>query len=277
MIVEEDPSILTKERVAFAGGILVILITLGPNVGWLDDHRTPVFGDEFRLSYGYVAVGVAFGGSLLCYAMSVAHEQRNLRMQAWGNGAYVISLLIIPASIGTYVLGVMQYALFPNQKLAETIARVLMILLLVVLAIRFRPIVRTLERIDASRRKAVARSTSGGLLTRALDLHRHGFYDMAIVSATNALISAAKGVMPPAKAQGASIMDVYRWILGEKNQEIENLHAKLEEIRKARNLAAHGDLVATSDMAHSIIKSSARIIAVLSDGGEADEESLREI
>ncbi|MFA5943760.1 MAG: hypothetical protein WC876_04755 [Candidatus Thermoplasmatota archaeon] len=235
-----------QERATYAAGLLALLFAVNPFYANLKETALPLFGDEFNLGMGYVLFAVFLGLAVYCYALSYVSVLKMSSMKQAGDWMYIGAMLTPPTFIGLFTIAIVQNLLIPNPHDAELFGRGLASGLLIAMMLLAYFANKKLKQRDQQRKE------KDGLQT-AFDLASHGFHQQAVLEATNAMIGAAERKMGKRPLR-PTIFEVYEWIKANVKIDVDDIGSRFEEIRIARNDAAHGRGTLSEESAQRLIE-----------------------
>jgi len=255
----------TKEKIAFAIGLLAVLFTLTP---FLDQYGTTGFdlvGVTFSIYRLYLFMSAVLGLAVYSYGIQFTTE-RTLRPAVVAGDVFYVVAIVAPALFA---------ALFVIAEAADAAAPIVRspsfgTLLqngLSAIAGAGASLAGYLfgKKLDTKEKRAEAAKRElleVAALRRAEDLFKAGHFDLAVVEAFKALEVASRGI-PAAHRPTGRRPRTRDWFQIVSGFMPEDLRPRLEQARRVRNMAAHSVEPVVESTARETLNTVNKVLAIL--------------
>lgn len=267
----------TKQKIAFAIGLLAVLFTVTPLVQAFGDSGYYVFGAKLTVLRLYYALSVTLMLSTYFYALQFLSE-RDLRYPAIiGNLLYAVALVMPLFSVCLFLItlavGFLRLML-TNHSVQAAISVVSGVISALIGVLSLDVVRRLGQALGIREKKAVSQQLEREemqFFRRAEELLEGSHYDLAVVEAWKAIEVAARRSLLGRRGPEKFRLPLYREI---EMYELlpKSLIPVLHEVRRIRNLGAHAVEPISEEQARSAIELSARILAALAPEENDSEE-----
>lgn len=263
----------TKQKIAFAVGLLAVLFTVTPLLQPFGEVGFSLFGARLTLLRLYYFLSIILMLATYAYATQFLTE-RDLRYPAViGNSLYAAAMVAPPLYVVLFALSYIRGYLAPllNSSVAESILWVVTVVAGACSFIFTAYFERSLGRKEKKAAAARLEQEEMQFLKRAEDLNNAGHYDLAVVEAWKAIEVAIRrtllGRNIPTTTRGAPYREI------ERHKVLPgDLLGDFHRIRQIRNNAAHAIEPTSKEQAEKVIALTGRILAALTDRDNDSED-----
>lgn len=254
---------LTKNKIAFAVGLLAVLFALTPLINSLDGAAFLFFGITLRIKYLYWLLSSLLGLSVYCYSFQFILPRHRLPT-ILGDTFYVIGLIAPLFYVALFLITVLIGLLTPlllNEHVLSVLQSSLGFAAGIGAAILSNMARRVLDSKQRQAEKQQSSTQEASLLLKANALIKDGHFDLSVIEAFRALEVAAReryGVVGNGRQR-------LQWFSRLAKDLPNDLREPLERSREARNNAAHAVEPITESSAKEALSIIGKVIALLAD------------